>query len=259
MKPILISACLICVSLPVSPVSGSDGVEASTDSYQVSIEVVEVLDDGSEKVQDRHLVLFNEGKSYDFALLEPHDVTVVDPKRERVTLLSRESHVKSTLASTDLTAAAARVRAFAADVGKEDMLGIKAEPKRLQTDPNDGTESRYGIEFAGIRYEAVGVPSEVASQPVGLAEFTDWAAKVNVIRKLGTPPFARMKLGRKIAADNLVPSEITLHLTSNGQKRTFRSRYEFRSGLSDEDRARLDKVAGMITLYAEVPLESFPR
>lgn len=221
-------------------------------AFQVTIEIV---DAATRQLQDRHLVLFRDGKSYDFALTEPHDgVTVIDPVAAKVTLLSRVHHVKSTIANQDLLTAAAKFRLYAINEGLKDRLGIDVRPEKTGV-----PENKYHVIFPGYHYIATATEPAMNLQPDRFAEFTDWAARVNLIRKLGTPPFARINLGRTIATDGLVPQTITLELKSGEQSRTFESSYTFKNGLSKESQKRLDDVASMMTLYREVPLEAFPR
>jgi hypothetical protein len=222
--------------------------------FQVTIEIDEVLGDGTKQPQDRHLILFKAGKAYDFALSSPHDVTVIDPIAARVTLLSRQNHVKSTILHQDIIAAAAGLKSYAEKQGLEDRLGVNAKAIQDAEDPK-----RYRVAFAGYRYDATSSTPTAETQPARFAEFTDWVARVNLVHNLGTPPFARMTLGRTLAADGVIPSTVTLSLASENRKRTFESRYTFKDGLSPENEKRIKEVPGMMTLYQEVPLDAFPR
>ncbi|MCO8124013.1 hypothetical protein NHH03_19875 [Stieleria sp. TO1_6] len=223
-------------------------------AFQVTIEI---LDAESGQQLDRHLVLFDDGKAYDFALSEPRDVTVVDPVASKVILLSRSTHEKTTINNQDIVNASARVRLYAKNEGIEERLGMAAAPES-KPDPAPGQKG-YRVTFAGYRYDATATTPTSPMQPERFAEFTDWVARVNLIRSLGTPPFARMKLGRTIGNDGLVPSNILLRIESDGQQRTLESRYTFKDQLSDAGKKRINEAASMLELYREVPLESFPR
>lgn len=221
--------------------------------FQVTVEVFSV-DGEAKQLQDRHLVLFKDGKAYDFALTEPRDVTVIDPTSGTVTLLSRENHVKATIDNQYIINAIAQFRVYAKNQNLEARLGM--DPKIEKTGP---TPVGYRATFEDFQYDVVaGVPKN-AAWPSRFAEFTDWVARVNLIRKLGTPPFTRMKLGRMLATDGLVPTEITLEIKSPNGQRTFASNYVFKHGLSKEAQKRINEVAGMMTLYREIPLPAFPR
>ena len=234
----------------IEPAAPAPAIPAG--AFQVTIAGLEVLDDGKQVPLDRHLVLFETGKAYDFALSDPRDVTVIDPVAAQVTLLSRVDHVKSTIAHQDILTAAARVKSYAKKQGLEKRLGINAKAEKT-ADPLNS----YRVAFAGYQYDATSSAPAAAMQPARFAEFTDWVTRVNLIRKLGTPPFARMTLGRTIASDGLIPTTVTLKLTAQDRKRTFLSRYTFKEGLSPEGDKRIDEVAAMIRLYREVPLEAF--
>ncbi|PAY20849.1 hypothetical protein CKO51_03645 [Rhodopirellula sp. SM50] len=235
---------LAAANVPVAP----------GDAFQVTVEVFEVLGNEKLQLQDRHLVLFKGGKAYDFGLTEPRDVTLIDPVNSQVVLLSRVDHVKSTITHQEIVTAAARFRLFATNEGLETRLGIDAKTTK---DPNQ--DNRYNIEFGDYHYSVATAEPSMAAQPHRFAEFTDWVARVNLVRKLGTPPFARINLGNAIAAEGLVPQTVTLTLKSQTHSRTFVSSYKFKPGLSKESQQRLDEVAGMLTLYRDVPLAAFPR
>ncbi|QEG01178.1 hypothetical protein Mal15_52540 [Stieleria maiorica] len=227
---------------------------ADDNAFQVTIEVFEVLADEKLQLQDRHLVLFKDGKAYDFALTEPRNVTLIDPINGQITLLSRVDHVKSAITHQDIVTAAARFRLFATNEGLETRLGITARTVRDANQANT-----YQIQFGDYHYTASAAEPEIAAQPNRFAEFTDWVARVNLVRKIGTPPFARINLGNTIAADGRIPETVTLQLKSDTHARTFVSNYKFKTGLSKESRQRVEEVAGMLTLYRDVPLAAFPR
>lgn len=222
-------------------------------AFQVTIEVFATVDGQNNQLQDRHLVIFQNGKAYDFSLFEPRDVTVIDPAKSQVTLLSRVNHVQSTIASEALVRTAAQLRVYAKNQQLEERLGINAKTQRVASQPG-----AYQISFSDFQYQATAAAPKMGHQPARFAEFTDAVARVNLIRRLGTPPFARIDLGRTIAADGLIPETVTLQIQSGNHKRTFLSRYTFKNDLSPESQKRLDEVAGMMTLYREVPLPAFP-
>lgn len=234
------------------PSTTPTAAEGSDQAFQVTVEVMEVdPDSGKQTSLDLHLVLFVDGKSYDFALTQPRDVTVLDPVAGKITLLSREKHVKTTLATEDLVTTAVRVRQYAKNEGIEERLGIGAKVTRQG--------NQFAVGYAGFRYDVATAGPQSATQPAKFAEFTNWVARLNLIRKLGTPPFARMELGRSIAAAGRLPETVTLRLGSDGQQRTLLSKYRFERGLSDAAAKRIDEVAGMTTLYREVALGAFPK
>ena len=256
---------MMLLALPANPLARGDQppqvrqvaanlpVNVNND-FQVTIETSEVVDGRASQSQERHLVLFKDGKVYDFALTKPHDVTVVDPAGGQIVLLSHNQHVKSTIPTADIVTATAKFRVLATSEGVQDRLGLNA--KVIQP---EGQNLPYQIGFGNYHYELTTAPPTLPLQPARFAEFTDWVARVNLVRRLGTPPFARISLGHAIAADGQVPKTVVLQLKSGDHQRTFQSQYTFKNGLSSDAEKRLDEVAGMMTLYREVPPEAFPK
>ena len=254
---------LVCVGLfspgwliPCLVAADSEVIQAAAknhnqDDFQVTIEISEITNDGKQHQLDRHLVIFRDGKAYGFRLFEPRDVTVVEPDRSRVTLISREKNVKSTLSSNDLLKFAAKFKASAREFDKETALGIDAKV--------NSNAPQFEIAFPGMSYTATTQEPTLSIQPIAFAQFTDWVTRVNLLRRMGAPPFARMTLGRAIAEAKLVPSTVQLIVGEDAQQRTLFSRYTFKRGLSVESDKRLDEVSGMLTLYTEVPLAEFPK
>lgn len=214
--------------------------------FRVSIEI---LDGNTEQLLDRHLVLFHDAKIYDIAQLAPQDVMVIDPVKGEVTLLSRQAQIQTRIQSQAIIDLVARVRAAAAAKGQE--LGIGVEPVKK--------EKEYSLAFDKYTYRtSVAVP-QVPFHAKQFVEFTDWAARVNLVRSLGPPPFGRMTLGSQMAADGVVPAEMTLTCKSDSVNQTFKLNHQFSAGIDQADEKRIAEVQGMIALYRQVPLNSFPK
>ena len=224
----------------------------SGDNLRVEIEVR----DEDDSVVDRHLVLFDGEMVYDFGLTEPHDVTVIDPAAERVTLLSLKDQVRTSVSTKTLISTTARARADAKTRGLEAALGIAAETQRSGTKYTLSFENKAG----NYRYVANAGKPTATGDASKFAAFTDWACRINLIRRLGpTPPFGRMNLTKTIAGDGLVPELVELNCSSQRLKKTFVSRYSYSGEFADADARRIADVAGWIGLYKVVPFESFPR
>ncbi|MEM6468521.1 MAG: hypothetical protein AAF802_03050 [Planctomycetota bacterium] len=219
--------------------------------FRVAVRIMEEFDDGSQKVHDRRLYLFYKTKGYDFALLEPHDVTVVDPTERSVRLLSRVKNVQHAIQTVDLVNVTGKVRAFAKENNAEQKLGIGAPVVKDLPD--------YRIAFHNRDYLAKTKAAPRGDIPLRFTEFTDWLARVNLYRRMGSPPFGWMALSNEIGSDNLVPESITLKLTSPEATRTFVYHFEFETDLTPTDQKRVDEVAGMMALYRNVQAADFPR
>ncbi|MEM0925196.1 MAG: hypothetical protein AAGJ83_04090 [Planctomycetota bacterium] len=226
--------------------------DVSADDFRVAVRIVEVMEDGSEKTIDRRLHLFFGAKAYDFSLLAPQDVAVVDPAGTSVTLISREKTVTHRIGTVNLVEIAGRLKAYARTNDKKDKLGIDAP---IRERPIDSESTEYRTAFADVVYITDANKPVEASQALRFAEFTEWLARVNLYREMGSPPFARMALANKMGTDGLVPSCVTLRLSS----RQFKTYYEFSTEFTEMDRKRLDEVAGMVALYRNVSAAEFPR
>lgn len=238
------------LAMPAIVCLGGSAGEANTQSFRVEIEVR----DGDGTNVAKHVVLFKDDVIYDFALSEPHDVTVIHD--DRVWLISRREQIKASVPNETLVQETARARADANQKGRAESVGLAAEPKcegNVYTLAFDNRSGRYG-------YEVVTDKPTHAQQAARFAEFTDWMCRINLVRRLGPlPPFARMKLTQKIAADGLIPQEVELECSSKQFKRTFVSRYTFSDKLSEADDRRVSEIDEWMRRYRDVPFEQFPR
>jgi hypothetical protein len=227
------------------------GDSATAEEANLAFEIaVSIADANSSEVLDSHLILFDQNVVYDFALADPHVVTVIDTESKQITLLSRARQVKSVVSAESIVTTSARVRADARTRKLENQLGLAAKSKQS----DDG----FQIEFPGYHYTARTQSPAQAAHARQFAEFTEWVARLNLVRRLGPPPFARIKLGREIAAAGELPATITLHCKSDQVDRSFVSKYTYEGTLSNANRAKINQVIGMTQLYRDVPIAEFP-
>ncbi|MEO1614288.1 MAG: hypothetical protein AAFV88_00475 [Planctomycetota bacterium] len=224
--------------------------------FRVAVEIAEILSDGSEKVFDRRVVIFYANKAYDFAMLAPNDVTVVDPVGGHVTMLSRKQNVRSVIPHLELVEATGRMRAYLVKEKRGKELGVGVP---VQVIAGEDGNSHYEVAFTGKKYTSTVSKPLASDHAARFAEFNEWVARVNLYRRLGSPPFARMALGSQISDDGLIPGEIELQIDAEGQKRRYVTRYTFAKKLTRDDQKRVDDAAGMMTLYTSVPPANFPR
>jgi len=233
---------------PPSIAAAANGVPAP-DTKQFSVST-QIFDAQNQQLLDRHLVLFDGVKIYSFAQTAPRNVMVIDPILGRVTLLSRKSQEQTRFKTENIAAIVARVRVAAKNQQQEAKLGIGAKPVK-----NAG---KYEISFAGRSYTVDVTKPKFPNHATQFAEFTDWAARVNLVRQLGPPPFGRMALGRQMAADGVVPGKVTLTCKSANVNRTFESLHEYNT-FGQADEKRIAEVQGMIALYRQVAPDQFPK
>jgi len=165
----LFSPTLYLMVLFATRVPGASAGESQSQAFRVEIEIRDA--EGGEIA--RHLVIFKEQIVYDFALSEPHDVTVIDG--ERVTLISRREQIKASVPNDVLVEATARAKADAETRGQAESLGLAAEPVRAGANYSiafDHRGGRYGYEVSTMK------PLHI-EQASRFAEFSDWMCRIN--------------------------------------------------------------------------------
>ncbi|MCC9600608.1 hypothetical protein LOC67_08545 [Stieleria sp. JC731] len=223
---------------------------AGSPEFQVTVEIVELVDGKSYPI-DRHLIIFKNDQAYDFSLVQPMDVTVIDWKAEQMVVLSRQKSLQSSLPIANVQQSAAQVRVYAKKNDLESHLGIDAVAKRSA----DGT---IELSFDDYHYAATGNTVQSPSLAARFAQFTLATARLNLARHRGAPPFARMSLAKELAAKGELPQTVQLQIESDGKTRTLVSHYTVKEKLSPEAEDRVRKVTEMMTLYRDVPMADMP-
>lgn len=201
-----------------------------------------------------HILVFEEGLVYDFPQIESRYVTIYDQAQNRVTLLDRETQVQTTLSTDDLTNITAQARAAAQTSEQQDQLGLNAE-----VEPSTRV-SGYAIRFGHMEYHVSTQRPNDPSVASDFARFTDLTSRLNLVRRLGLPPFGRMTLNRHLAERMEMPLETTLTLYRGEEKSEFRSTHllEELESIPAEDRKRISEARGMQALYRQVDIKEFP-
>lgn len=199
-----------------------------------------------------HLILFDAGMAYDLPQQHNRFLTVFDPAQERVTLLDRLTQVQTTLDTKDLTKITAQARAAAKTAEQQQQLGLLA---RVTTDASTGMhEIRYG----NFSYQTSVQSPQQPAVAIDYGIFVDLAARLNLVRRQGVPPFGRMTLNDHLTQVKMLPLETTRTIQRGQVLEKMRSTIELSESLSDDDRVRIDEVRGMMALYRDVTLPEFP-
>ncbi|OYP38205.1 hypothetical protein [Rhodopirellula sp. MGV] len=223
-----------------------EGATKSDDAFQVTIEISEIVD-GKPVPVDRHLILFKDQRAYDFSLVQPMDITVVDWATSQMTVLSRQKNLQSSMPMKKVNESVAQLRVYAKKNQLEDQLGINAQPLR-----NDDQSTE--LTFGDYHYNVKSVAAPSPSQAARFAQFTNAVARLNLARHRGAPPFARMSLGNELAAHGQLPQTMHLTIESDGNTRMLVSQYAIKESLSPEAEDRINKVSSMLMLYRDVPM-----
>lgn len=206
----------------------------------------------------RRLVLFDAGVIYEMWLDDDRVATLYDPGRERVLLIDREHLEYSEVSTTQLLTVSAQARAQVEQEGRGDYFGLRAEVRLDQSETETPTELHV-IEFGDTRYETT--TRELKNPAVGAAyyQYAQLAAQLNIYRKTGPPPFARLNLIKAVTDKGRLPLSTTLEVTQGGglKKLRLRAQMEVIDQLSKVDRERIANIGETLARSKKVPIEAF--
>lgn len=241
-----ISALIVVLFMPAVGTVSALGAD-QTFSVTTQIFVGEQKTPASE-----HQILFDQGLVYDVPVINRRFITVFDPAQKRVTLLDRDTQVQASVSTDDLIKITAQARATVSDDEQKKKLGMKAEVQSSQNGQG------YTIKFANIEYRTTTQKPNDPAIATDYAMFVDLASRLNLVRRLGPPPFGRMTLHQKLAANAELPLELKLIVTGSKQTETYRSTHSV-GDLTDTDRETINEVRGYLALYRQVDLNVFPK
>ncbi len=199
-----------------------------------------------------HQILFDQGLVYDVPVINRRFITIFDPAQKRVTLLDRDTQVQTSVSTDDLIKITAQARAAVVDDEQKKKLGMEAEVEKIDQG------AAYAIKFANLEYRATTQRPESPKVAAEYAIFVDLASRLNLVRRLGPPPFGRMSLHQKIAANGELPLELTLTITGSKQSEQYRSTHSI-GEVADSERQMINEVRGYLALYRQVELRAFPK
>lgn len=201
------------------------------------------------------LTLFSGGVVYDFFLSDSHEITVFDPKRERLILLDTKRQLKTTLSTTSILDFIAQMRNRLTEEQKKFLL---APSMQVTADDATGTITLDGER---VRYRVQGVAPKFPQAAESYRQFADWYARLNAMRVGNLPPFARLQLNSALAEKSLIPIEIernvVLKKTLSESEQTLRSRHSAVWSLSASDRSRIDAAGNYMAAFRPVTFTEF--
>lgn len=204
----------------------------------------------------QHLILFDSGVIYDLRVDDQRSATMYDPARGRVILIDRVRKQQTVLATSDLTLAMAQLRAAAEREGKADRFGLEAQVtpgERVKpTDPET-----LEIRFSGVYYRTTVETVNQLEIAHAYNHFATLAAQLNVLRRRGVPPFARLTLGQYLAEAGQLPLAMDLEVRNGLRKERYRAHHLVVERLSDTDRKQIQELGRDLAQCEEVPLEDF--
>ncbi len=235
------------VALAVALIFGFAAAHSIAATFRVTTRIYEGASVESAAV---HEILFDEGLVYDLPQINNRFVTVFDAAQKRVTILDRKTQVRTTLGTDQLIKVSAQARAAAKTPEQQERLGLMA---KIETSNRGG----YVIRFGSFEYFTSTQSPGDTSMAADYGRFADLAARLNIVRHLGPPPFGRMTLNQYVMSKGELPLETTLTVRRGENVQRFRATHAL-AELTDADRKRIHEVQGMLMLYREVTLKEFP-
>ena len=243
----------------VVPASGSREVTQDHDGSAVPAElrtsqtfavVTQIFHQDDKEAVAEHRLIFDGGVVYDINQLRDSEVTVFDPARQSVSLLNQAKKNQARISTRDLVNLVAGAKAAAGTKEKQDQLGLNA--KVIDSDRLDGVS----IRFSGLQYDVSIQKPEHPWMATDFARYSDLALRLNLLRRQGSPPFARMALGQHLASLGVLPEETFLTIRKNGTSERFRSMAVIEK-VTNQDRQMIQDIQGMASLFEAVSFERF--
>ena len=235
----------ICSADETSETANRSGDETRTG--QTFTVTTKIYADNPKTPAAHHRLLFDSGVIYDIDVIDANHVAIYDPAAKHVTLMDLGEQTQTNVSTDELLEITAGAKAAATTPELRDQLGLDAEVK-----PSLRVKG-YAISFAGIEYDVTVQTTQHRWMSTDFGRFSDLAAKLNLIRREGVIPFARMTLGSYIAAAGEIPLETRLTITRGSEATAFRSTAMI-GKLSEEDRKTISDLRGRLSLYRAVPL-----
>lgn len=216
----------------------------------------EVFEGDSTSPASQHLILFDAGVIYDLRLDDNRLATLYDPARGRIVLVDLQHRQQTTLTPSDLLMASAQFRAAIEQEGKEDAFGLNVKVEKLAATAEE-TAVQFEVGFGDTRYTST--TQSVRNPEIARAyhEFVVLASRLNIVRKQGIPPFARLALGEQIAEANRLPLSTVLELKQGLRKQKYRSHLLVVEQLSTKDRERIADLGKVLASCEEVAFGDF--
>jgi hypothetical protein len=230
--------------------------EAAAEEFRIETEVFA----GKQKEPfAKNLTLFTDGLVYDFSLLGPEEITVLDPARGRFVLLDLKRQIRTTLTTKELLEITAAIKTHAPE-----MDGVFAFAANPQFETQFDTEKNMlTLRSAVLTYRAKALSPKFASAVSSYQQFADWYARLNAVRPGSLPPFARIELNKALAERGLIPEEVELTVAPTnrlvGRTVVIRSQHAVNWRLSNTDRKQIETAGSHMAEFQPVGFKEYTR
>lgn len=245
--PVFIAGALL--ALCAVPSIGS----AQVNEFRVETDVF--VPDQTKPLQQT-LTLFRDGVAYDFSRDEPGQITILDPRRQRIVMLDATREIQTLVDLASLTALMDSARNQASTTG----LAVYLEDARSISFDEPSKTVTVGAKV--LRYESTLQEPREAAMATQFAQFADASAYLNAWRANSPPPFARIALNAAVAQRDALPEEITrsTFVLDEGRvvgEHVVKCRLHTNWRLSKNDGARIEEIRGMLVNFKVVSHTEF--
>jgi hypothetical protein len=235
MRKLLLGSYLLIAAM-TSGLHAQEGFRIETD----------VFAEGVAKPLSQTLTLFQDGIAYDLPREENMDITMFDPRNNRLVRFSKQARLQTTLQISEMRQLmeSARKQAESTELAVYLRGAEKVEATGDKVTVGDDT----------LRYETTlqrPSPSNSAETSAGAyRSFADAMILMNAFD--GIPPFARLALNAAVEDQQAVPKEIRQSIQRGKKKRVYICRLHATWLLSKADRSRIAEIQEMLVSFPNV-------
>ena len=219
--------------------------------FRVETAVYTVKNLGRDQLVSETTTYFTEGEIINVHAGNNGFVKIIDRSNNTMTLVDFERSTKTQVSADEILRTVAALLARTDD--KPAIVREAASPKFV----SHWNEKKMTLELKGksITYEAKSAPPAEVSIVNAYRQFADWSARLNATRPGGLPPTARIMLNAQLAEHGAVP--ITVTLSRSDLTRKLRSTHKFATGLTKQDRSKIDQLKDRIEGTTNVDFVTF--
>lgn len=244
---LLVFVALSSMSLPVPGVScqAQDTIAPPQAAFRV---VTDIFFGTQKEPAQQTLTLFSGGVAYDISFDDPNQLTMVDPARDRIVLLNKQTQTQTSLDLKQLQEYIESARKQA----QTSKLALYLEG----ADQIEVTNETVRVGDAQLQYQATLQQPRDVQMSVQYARAADALSLLNGWRS-GVPPFARLSLNRVVAEQQALPAEITRTTRNSNQTEIVRCRLHTNWRLSKDDEKQVAEIGTMLVSFQQVSPPEF--
>lgn len=168
---------------------------------------------------------------------------------DHVTMLDRKKGIASKISHQQLINITDQTATMIRGTARRESLGVDVKPRRI--------DDVYVADFGPFHYRISSIASPAKRLSGDYSKTADAAARLNLVRSTGLPPFGRLAISRELVRDDRVPIRTELTIRRDPEDvQTLVSVNEIKSW-NDTDQDRFDAAMSMRAIYQFVGIDQF--